>query len=315
MKPRIRSRKLNEEYCDAEQGIFKSESCSGSKRLRQLIRWQELRETLEVGYNGSAMSGGDPVPVNDWTRVDAGIFHDFHTVWIGQIRSALNEGVLPEGYYALAEQHTGQSIADILTLHARPEDSGVRSRGTSSGGGTVMLDAPPKVRRYRTVGAIPTADRQRSIAIRHVSGHELVALIEVVSPANKDRTESINDFAAKVVDALGKGIHLLIIDLFPPGKHDPFGIHGVIDRRINRSGAPYDLPLDEPLTVVSYVAREKVDAYIEHLAVGAKIPPMPLFLKPDGCVSVPLESTYAAAYAGVPSVWRDVLEGRSGATA
>jgi hypothetical protein len=270
--------------------------------------WQELRDALEVGYNGSAMSGGPLVPVNDWTRVDAGIFHDFHTVWIGQIRSALNEGVLPEGYYALAEQHTGQSIADILTLHTRPDDSAVRSGRTFDCGGTLLLDAPPKVSRHRTVGAIPTADRQRSIAIRHVSGHELVALIEIVSPANKDRTESINDFAAKAVGALTQGIHLLIVDLFPPGKHDHYGIHGVINRRIDRSDAPYDLPLHKPLTLVSYVAGEKVDAYIEHLAVGAAIPDMPLFLKADRYVTVPLESTYAAAYAGVPSVWRDVLE-------
>jgi hypothetical protein len=56
------------------------------------------------------------MPVHDWTRVEAGIFHDFHTVWIGALRTALNEGLLPQGYYALAEQHAGRSIADALTL-------------------------------------------------------------------------------------------------------------------------------------------------------------------------------------------------------
>jgi len=43
------------------------------------------------------------MPVHDWTLVDAGIFHDFHTVWIGALRNVLSEGLLPEGYYALAE--------------------------------------------------------------------------------------------------------------------------------------------------------------------------------------------------------------------
>ena len=38
------------------------------------------------------------MPVHDWTRVEAGIFHDFHNVWIGQLRNTLNEGLLPEGY-------------------------------------------------------------------------------------------------------------------------------------------------------------------------------------------------------------------------
>ena len=45
------------------------------------------------------------MPVHDWTRVDAGIFHDFHTVWTGELRNALNGGLLPDGYYALADRH------------------------------------------------------------------------------------------------------------------------------------------------------------------------------------------------------------------
>jgi hypothetical protein len=58
------------------------------------------------------------MPINDWTRVEAGIVHDFHVSWLPEIRKALNEGVLPEGFYALAEQHVGCSIADVLTLHS-----------------------------------------------------------------------------------------------------------------------------------------------------------------------------------------------------
>ena len=58
------------------------------------------------------------MPVHDWTRVEAGIFHAFHVAWVPEIQKALNDGLLPEGYYALAEQHAGRAIADILTLHA-----------------------------------------------------------------------------------------------------------------------------------------------------------------------------------------------------
>ena len=60
------------------------------------------------------------MPVHDWKRVDAGIFHDFHVTWTVALRNALNEGLLPQGYYALAEQHAGQTIGDLLTLHASP---------------------------------------------------------------------------------------------------------------------------------------------------------------------------------------------------
>ena len=34
-------------------------------------------------------SGGMVMPVHDWTRVDDGTFHAFHTVWISEIMKAL----------------------------------------------------------------------------------------------------------------------------------------------------------------------------------------------------------------------------------
>jgi hypothetical protein len=55
------------------------------------------------------------MPVHDWTRVDPGVFHDFHNVWIGELRNALNSGVLPQEFYAMSEQHAGKYIADVLT--------------------------------------------------------------------------------------------------------------------------------------------------------------------------------------------------------
>lgn len=69
-------------------------------------------------------------------------------------------------------------------------------------------------------------------------------------------------------------------------------------------------PADEPLTLASYAAGRQVEVYVEHLAVGAALPEMPLFLRPDRYVNVPLEATYQEAYRGMPGFWRDVLEGR-----
>jgi hypothetical protein len=60
--------------------------------------------------------------IHDWTRVDDGTFHAFHTRWISEIMGALNEGLLPTGYYALAEQVATRMQTDVLTLRAaRPE--------------------------------------------------------------------------------------------------------------------------------------------------------------------------------------------------
>jgi hypothetical protein len=249
------------------------------------------------------------MPVQDWTRVDAGIFHDFHTVWTGTLRTALNEGVLPEGYYALAEQHAGRSIADVLTLHTTAAVGEPTLPPLPDTGGIAVAEVPPRVRRQLTVE--PTAlARRRTLAIRHVSGHRLVALVEIVSPSNKDRARHVEDFAAKAVAALNAGVHLLLIDLFPPGQHDPHGMYEVIRQRLDDSDELYERDPDEPLTLASYEAGPQVEIYLEHLAIGANLPEMPLFLRLDHYINVPLEQTYVLAYRGVPAFWREVLEGR-----
>jgi hypothetical protein len=184
-------------------------------------------------------------------------------------------------------------------LDAAAEGAGVKAEDR---GGTAGTGDDP-------VGVPDTLARRRSLAIRHVSGHRLIALLEIVSPANKDRARHIEDFAAQAVSALDVGVHLLVVDLFPPGRHDPYGIHGVILQRLEQSDEPYDLPAEEPLTLAAYAAGPQVDVYLEHLAVGAALPDMPLFLRPDRYISVPLESTYQAAYRGMPAFWREVLEG------
>jgi len=260
----------------------------------------------------TVFQGESDVPVHDWTRAQAGILHDFHVAWLSEIRKALNGGILPEGFYAMAEQHVGHWIADVLTLHGGPAP-GEPLPAFPVAGGTAVAEAPPKVRRHETV-ELRGAARPRSLAIRHVSGHRLVALLEVVSPANKDRPASVEQFAAKALDALDQGVHLLVVDLFPPGRCDPQGIHGLIRQRLRHSEMPYDLPADEPLTLAGYAVGAQVDVYIEHLGVGAVLPEMPLFLSPDRYVSVPLEATYEEAYRGMPAFWRNVLEGKTPAT-
>ncbi|MBY0522852.1 MAG: DUF4058 family protein [Gemmataceae bacterium] len=248
------------------------------------------------------------MPAHDWTRVEAGIFHDFHTVWIANLRTVLNDGLLPPGYYALAEQHFGGPITDVLTLHTNPASGSLPPLPPDTGG-TAVAEAPPHVRRVIQMESAAIA-RRRTLAVRHVSGHRLIALIEIVSPANKDRARSVEEFARKVVSALDVGIHVLLVDLFPPGPHDPQGMHGIIAQHLSQSGEPYDLPAEEPLTLASYAAGPALDVYLEHLAAGASLTDIPLFLRPDRYINVPLETSYRAAYRGMPAFWRDVLEGR-----
>lgn len=247
--------------------------------------------------------------IHDWTLVEDGIIHAFHTTWMGALQNSFNDGLLPKGYYALAEQHAGRYITDVLTLHASPEpwEAPILPPAT---GGVALAEAPPRLRLKQTVEPAALALR-RSLAIRHVSGHRLIALLEIVSLANKDRAQRVSEFAEKAVSALERGVHLLLVDLFPPGRHDPHGMHGVVLQHLERSEEPYDLPLESPLTVASYVAGPRIDVYLEHLAVGSALPEAPLFIRPDRYVNVPLESTYQSSFRGMPSFWRDVLKGRS----
>ncbi len=249
------------------------------------------------------------MPVHDWTRVDAGIFHDFHIAWLPALRTALNGGLLPDGYYALAEQHAGRTIPDVLALHISPANQEPLPPIHVTGG-TAVAEAPLRVRHHESLG--PTAKGlRRTLTIRHVSGHRLIALFELVSPANKDRQESVDVFVNKATAALDSGIHVAVVHLFPPGPFDPCGMTGAIRRSLTEYyDGPDHLPDGGPLSVASYVAGPVLEMYSEELSVGSALPELPLFLSPERYVNLPLEATYAAAYQGMPAFWRNVLEGK-----
>jgi hypothetical protein len=130
----------------------------------------------------------------------------------------------------------------------------------------------------------------------------------VVSPANKDRPLYVQQLALKIQAFLDAGVHVLLIDLLPPGPYDPRGLHGAVGPWLEGTGLSYVLPIDEPSTLASCRAFGWREAYLEHLAVGSPLPDMPLFIDPGHYVNVPLEMTYAAAFAAMPQFHRDLLE-------
>src|SRR4051794_39388691 len=89
-----------------------------------------------AGDETLSLSRGIAMPVHDWTRVYAGLFHHFHQHWIVAVCNSLNAGGLPEGYYALSEQVASGPIPDILTLQSKERDS------SSLAGGLALATAP-----------------------------------------------------------------------------------------------------------------------------------------------------------------------------
>ncbi|MBX9678933.1 MAG: DUF4058 family protein [Gemmataceae bacterium] len=239
------------------------------------------------------------MPMHDWTKVDAGIYHAFHTSWIIRLSDVLNSGILPTDHYALPEQRAGQFGPDVLTLRGEHADPDLKS------GGTAVLLPRPKTRFVAESATDFYLRKQNRIAVRHVSDDQTVAVIEIMSPGNKSSKLAFDDFLEKTYALMEQGIHLLIVDPFPPTTRDPHGIHAAIWQRLEE--AAFVPPVQKPLTLVSYEWDFSKRAYIEPIAVGDCLPDMPLFLKVDGCVMTPLESTYESAFAQFPQRWRQVV--------
>jgi hypothetical protein len=210
------------------------------------------------------------VPIHDWTRVDVGLFHAFHYRWISALCDGLNTGGLPNDYFALPEQRVPGPIPDVLN------------------------DEEAYARKANRIG------------VRHRDG-ELVAVIEIVSPGNKAGKAEFHSFVQEAVAFIAHGVHFLVIDLFPPTKRDPQGIHKAIwDEFVDED---FSLPSDTPLIVASYDAGPPRVAYVEPVAVGDVLPEIPLLLKPEFYVPAPLEATYRTSWDLFPAVLKPRLEG------
>jgi hypothetical protein len=251
------------------------------------------------------------MPIHDWTQVDAGIFHAFHHGWIDEISRALNRELLPEEYYALPEQISGSFGPDVLTLRRpiKPKHRRkARSTGNGRNGGAAVEMSPPKTRFHISSAPKWYASKKKSVVIHHVTNHHVVAVLEIVSPGNKDSKTALESFVRKARDLLTAGVHLAVVDLFPPTSRDPEGIHPVIwgddDSDVFRFSSR------KPLTCASYIGGFGAEAFVEPVAAGDTLPKLPVFLTPTHYVEMPLESTYQAAFEGMPQYWRDVLNGK-----
>ena len=102
----------------------------------------------------------------------------------------------------------------------------------------------------------------------------------------------------KTIDLLQAGIHVLIVDLFPPTPRDPCGIHKAIWDEIEEE--EFTFPEGKDRILASYETQGQRAAYVEPVAVGDELPDMPLLLTNALHIRVPLEPTYRATWDGCP---------------
>src|SRR5687768_9804769 len=227
--------------------------------------------------------------IHDWSRVPAGLFHDFRQSWSIRIKDALNAGRSPKGLAALVEQRAGPRESDVLTIESRSK----RRPGEEADGNLATAERPAARIVRRSTKEIYSR-RANRIVVKHHLGR-IIAVIEIVSPGNKDSRAALRDFVDKAVDFLRAGIHLVVVDLFPPTSRDPYGLHKAIWDEIEEED--FVFPPGKDRILASYEAGDDVRvAYVEPVGVGDVLPDAPLFLIDGRHIKVPFEPTYQATW-------------------
>jgi hypothetical protein len=220
-------------------------------------------------------------------------WESFHVNWAGAIADALNESLLPEGYFAEEHAQLGPFVEiDVATFtESQP------SVGQTETGGTTTLPqrvwAPPA-----PAMIVPAAfpDTLEVLVFQSEGGSRLVAAIELVSPVNKDRATQRRAFAVKCASYLCRGISLIVIDIVTSRRAI---LHNEIMQVLGLSDA-FALPAETVLYGVAYrpIVRgeqEQIEVWPSPLEVGRPLPVLPLALNAELVLPIDLEQTYMAA--------------------
>jgi hypothetical protein len=121
----------------------------------------------------------------------------------------------------------------------------------------------------------------------------LVAAVEIVSPANKDRPESRRLFAAKCLNLLKQGVCVSIIDLVTIRQ---FNLYTELLSLINRTDPTYGA---KPPATYAVTCRKrdsesgtKLDVWSSPIAIGQPLPSLPIWLTDQLTLTLNLEVSY-----------------------
>ena len=227
-----------------------------------------------------------PIPRQRW--------QSFHARWAGAIADDLNRR-LPKRFVADAPMHLGREVSADVVEYERPNGNGHDATNGNNGGTAVAVMtetyAPPA-----TALSMPAHfPLEIRVEVRDVGDdYKLLAVVELVSPSNKKEADEREQFAAKCLSYLGKGVGLVVLDIVTE-RHE--NLHNELVR-IAEHDAKFLMPDDQWIYATAYrpVSRKKkdlIDLWQWPLKVGEPLPAVPLALKSYGCVRLDLEATYA----------------------
>jgi hypothetical protein len=201
---------------------------------------------------------------------------------------------LPPRYVASPNIHLGAAFEINIAARERHEFSTFETSSADEGGGVATaVWAPPKPT-LAVATDLPEQDEYEVQIFDEEEDQRLVAAIEIVSPANKDRPEQRVAFAGKCAALLRRGVSVSIVDV-------------VTVRHSNLYGELLDLightdPTLSPAPPVLYAAacrwREagrtswRLETWVHPMEVGRSLPTLPLWLADDLAVPLELESSY-----------------------
>jgi Protein of unknown function (DUF4058) len=216
-----------------------------------------------------------------------------HAQWPAVIVQQLRKQ-LPAGYVAEPRVHAGAQVEIDVAAFAK---GGAAASGTSEGNGgvatAVWAPAEPSLAVETT---LPDYDEYEVRVLDATRRRQLVAAIEIVSPANKDRPEHRNVFAGKCAAMLQKGVAVSIVDLVTVRQ---FNLYVELLTMIGHADPSLGDP-PPPLYAAScrWVRRGKratLETWSHALAIGRPLPTLPLWLSEDRVVPLNLEQSYEQA--------------------
>ncbi len=197
----------------------------------------------------------------------------FHNAFVSRLSDALNRD-LPDGLYARMDLRKEIGLASGKTMQAIRPDVEVRETPTAGGAAVVERGTRAAVSPSLRVVLDSEAAELAFLEVRDArADHEVVTLIEVLSPSNKRSGEDRRQYLAKRAAVLRSRSSLVEIDLLRKG------------RRLwrTRSGLTDLRSLDPPPEYLVTVSRSWERAFPLRLEV------FPMFLRqPLAVIAVPL---------------------------
>jgi len=213
----------------------------------------------------------------------------FHAAWAEAIAVQRNEDLLPEHYFAEAHIKLGTEVEIDVAGFA---DNG---QAVSEGGGGVALWAPS-----RPVATVPLAFKDPDLfevqVFNDEEGPRLVAEIELVCPANKDRPANRRMFAVKCASYLQSGVSVVVVDVVTARAGNLHAdLLGLLQVETNTPGQDVNDLYATAYRALPHPDAVRLEIWAEALALGSSLPSLPLWLQPEQVIPVHLETTYQAA--------------------